>query len=152
MAQHDLVIRGGVIVDPWGRHQADIVVDGERITRIAAPGSVVSSRRVIDADGRLVLHGLVDTHCRHRDLGFTTRRTPRPRPGRRSELASTCFIPEERMVEQMSAAKAKGRRVTAEINPWTLFLGNDWDTVERLGSYALSFWVPRNTPIRYAAV
>ena len=46
------------------------------------------------------------------------------------------------MVEQIRAAKAKGRQVTAEINPWALFLGSDWDTVERLGSYALAFWVP----------
>ncbi len=46
------------------------------------------------------------------------------------------------MVEQVRVAKANGRRVTAEINPWAVFLGNDWETVERLGSYALSFWAP----------
>ncbi len=34
--------------------------------------------------------------------------------------------------------------MTAEINPWTLFLGDEWETVERLGSYALSFWVPEH--------
>src|SRR5690606_5314859 len=25
---------------------------------------------------------------------------------------------------------------------WALFLGNKWDNIERLGSYALSYWVP----------
>jgi dihydroorotase len=39
-------------------------------------------------------------------------------------------------------AKANGQRVTCEINPWALFLGNDWAAIERLGSYALSYYVP----------
>jgi dihydroorotase len=46
------------------------------------------------------------------------------------------------VLEQLRAAKAAGQRVTAEINPWALFLGNDWSTIERLGSYALSYYVP----------
>lgn len=45
-------------------------------------------------------------------------------------------------VELIRAAKAGGARVSAEINPWALFLGNDWANIERLGSYALSYWVP----------
>ena len=46
------------------------------------------------------------------------------------------------VIEQIRAAKARGQRVTAEVNPWAVFLGNDWQTIERLGSYALSYWVP----------
>lgn len=50
-------------------------------------------------------------------------------------------------VELLRAAKARGQRVTAEINPWALFLGSDWSEIERLGSYALSYWVPeKNLP------
>jgi len=44
-------------------------------------------------------------------------------------------------VEMLRAAKAQGRPVSAEVNPWALWLGNDWDTIERLGSYALSYYV-----------
>lgn len=46
------------------------------------------------------------------------------------------------VVDQLRAAKSAGQAVTAELNPWALFLGNDWVTIERLGSYALSYWVP----------
>jgi dihydroorotase len=46
------------------------------------------------------------------------------------------------VVEQVRVAKAEGQSVTAELNPWALFLGNDWSNIERLGSYALSYWVP----------
>lgn len=46
------------------------------------------------------------------------------------------------VVDQVRAAKAAGQRVSAEVNPWAVFLGNDWADIERLGSYALSYWVP----------
>lgn len=48
----------------------------------------------------------------------------------------------EGSVELIRQAKAAGQRVTAEINPWALFLGNDWANIEKWGSYALSYWVP----------
>ncbi len=48
------------------------------------------------------------------------------------------------VIEQIRAAKARGQRVSAEMNPWAVFLGNDWATVERLGSYALSYYVPEH--------
>lgn len=48
----------------------------------------------------------------------------------------------EGVVEQLRAAKAADQNVSAELNPWAVFLGNDWANIERLGSYALSYWVP----------
>lgn len=56
-------------------------------------------------------------------------------------------IQTEGSVELLREAKGRGQRVSAEINPWALFLGNDWANIERLGSYALSYYVPeKNTP------
>jgi dihydroorotase len=46
------------------------------------------------------------------------------------------------VVEQLRRAKDGGQDVSAELNPWALFLGNDWPTIVRLGSYALSYYVP----------
>jgi dihydroorotase (multifunctional complex type) len=57
------------------------------------------------------------------------------------------------VVDQLRAAKAAGQAVTAELNPWALMLGNDWPTIERLGSYALSYYVPeKNTDPLWAAL
>jgi dihydroorotase len=57
------------------------------------------------------------------------------------------------VVDQLRTAKATGAHISAEINPWALFLGNDWANVERLGSYALSYWVPaENTEPLWAAL
>ncbi len=56
-----------------------------------------------------------------------------------------------RVVEMLRAAKAAGRPVSAEVNPWCFWLGNDWATIERLGSYALSYYVaPHHSEAVYA--
>ena len=44
-------------------------------------------------------------------------------------------------IEMVRRAKAEGQTVTCEVNPWAFFLGNSWETIERLGPYALGFWV-----------
>jgi len=50
-------------------------------------------------------------------------------------------------VQLIREAKAAGQKVTCELNPWALFLGCDWGAIQRLGSYALSYWVPeKNVP------
>ncbi len=59
---HDLVIRGGDVVDGTGRpaFRADVAVDGDRIVAVGevrAPGW-----RTLDASGRLVTPGFVDPH------------------------------------------------------------------------------------------
>jgi dihydroorotase len=48
------------------------------------------------------------------------------------------------VIEQLRRAKDAGQAISAEINPWAVFLGNDWANIERLGSYALSYYVPES--------
>jgi dihydroorotase len=57
-----------------------------------------------------------------------------------------------RVVEMLRAAKAAGRSVSSEVNPWCFWLDNDWGNIERLGSYALSYYVaPHHAEAVYAA-
>ena len=59
----------------------------------------------------------------------------------------------EGVVNQLRVAKAAGQDVSAEINPWAVFLGNDWANIEKWGSYALSYYVPeKNTEPLWAAL
>ncbi len=62
---HDLVIRGGVVVDGTGadRRRADVAVDGERI--VAVGDGVGPARHEIDADGLVVTPGWVDLHTHY---------------------------------------------------------------------------------------
>jgi dihydropyrimidinase len=60
MSDYDWVIRGGTVVTAADVIECDIGIAGERI---AALGLGLSGKRVIDATGRLVLPGGVDSHC-----------------------------------------------------------------------------------------
>ncbi|MCC7367713.1 MAG: dihydroorotase family protein [Chloroflexi bacterium] len=39
-------------------------------------------------------------------------------------------------------AKAEGRPVTCELNPFSLFLTNSWENIEKYGPYCLGIWIP----------
>ncbi len=61
---HDLVIKGGTVVDGTGAEpvRADVAVDGDRIVAV---GEVGEGRRVIDATGMIVTPGFVDIHTHY---------------------------------------------------------------------------------------
>ncbi len=62
---HDIVIRGGTIVDGTGAaaFDGDIAIDGGEIAAVG--GKAGPGRRVIDADGLLVTPGWVDVHTHY---------------------------------------------------------------------------------------
>jgi N-acyl-D-aspartate/D-glutamate deacylase len=65
MATHDLLIRGGMVVDGSGRapYPADVAMSDGLITDV---GKVEGSAlRTVDADGALVTPGFVDVHCHY---------------------------------------------------------------------------------------
>ncbi|HEY2302969.1 MAG TPA: amidohydrolase family protein [Acidimicrobiales bacterium] len=63
---HDLVIRGGQVVDGTGAapYRADVVVDDGQITGVVR-SSGTEGRQVIDADGLIVTPGFVDVHTHY---------------------------------------------------------------------------------------
>jgi N-acyl-D-aspartate/D-glutamate deacylase len=62
---HDLVIRGGSVVDGSGRpaHTADVAINDGRIVEIG--DDIGGGRRELDADGLLVTPGWVDIHSHY---------------------------------------------------------------------------------------
>jgi N-acyl-D-amino-acid deacylase len=62
---HDLVIRGGTVIDGTGneRYVADIAVDGGLITKVG--GAVAPGKTEIDASGKIVAPGWVDIHTHY---------------------------------------------------------------------------------------
>lgn len=88
---HDVVIKGGQVVDGTGadRSAADVGIDDGWITALG--GDVGAARRTIDADGRVVAPGFVDVHT-HLDVqGFwDPLLTPSPLHGVTTVLGGNC--------------------------------------------------------------
>lgn len=56
-------------------------------------------------------------------------------------------------IKMVREAKAEGRDVTAEANPFAMFVTNNWENIEKKGPYALGFWVPEDdNPAMWEAV
>ena len=70
-----IVIANGTVVTATGPHEAAVVVEGERIAALLAPGStdhtaaLASGARVIDAAGKYVIPGGIDVHT-HMEMPF----------------------------------------------------------------------------------
>jgi N-acyl-D-amino-acid deacylase len=64
---HDLVIRGGTVIDGSGApaRAADVAVEGDRIVAVTAPGELGPGRRELHAQGLLVTPGFVDIHTHY---------------------------------------------------------------------------------------
>ena len=72
MAKIDLVVKNGEIWTPGGFIDADIAVSDGKIVALGKPPVLPESAdTVIDAKGKKIIPGLIDTHTHHRDPGFT---------------------------------------------------------------------------------
>ncbi len=66
----DLVIRAGSLVTPAGVARKSLGITDGRIAAILDPGEAPPARETIDADGKMVLPGLVDSHVHFREPGL----------------------------------------------------------------------------------
>ncbi len=73
------------------------------------------------------------------DSGIATMLRIQKSTGVRLHLLHTSTIDGFKMI---NAAKAEGREVTAEVNPFAMFITNSWDAIEKWGPYVLGMWVP----------
>ena len=66
----DLIVRNGTVVTPGSSVAADVAVRDGRIVAVVDPGMLGNADEVIDAKGRYVLPGAVDSHVHFRTPGY----------------------------------------------------------------------------------
>lgn len=128
---HDLVIRGGLIVDGTGGtpFSGDLAIDGDEIVAI---GSVTArGKQEIDADGAAVTPGFIDVHT-HFDaqIGWDPSLSPCSNHGVTSVLMGNCAVtfapckPSDRafLAEMMETVEQIPREAILSGLPW------DWET------------------------
>jgi N-acyl-D-aspartate/D-glutamate deacylase len=133
MAEHDVVIRGGTVVDGTGapRRTADVAVTDGRIVEVGGVGG--HGAREIDADGAVVAPGFVDIHT-HYDGQATwdSRLQPSAWHGVTSVVAGNCgvgFAPvvaahHQRLIDLMEGIEDIPGTALHEGLPWT------WESYE----------------------
>ncbi|MBW4717591.1 dihydropyrimidinase [Saccharothrix obliqua] len=63
------LVAGGLVVNATGAVEADVLVVGERVAALLAPGFPVEADEVVDATGKYVIPGAVDAHT-HMEMPF----------------------------------------------------------------------------------
>ncbi|MFP8891795.1 allantoinase AllB [Natrialbaceae archaeon A-CW2] len=67
----DLVVRNGTVVTPAGRSaDAGIAIDGETIVAVGQSDQLPTADREIDAEGNVIVPGIVDCHIHNREPGL----------------------------------------------------------------------------------
>ncbi|MBA2609675.1 MAG: amidohydrolase family protein [Actinobacteria bacterium] len=127
----DLVIRNASIVDGTGApaYGGDIVIDGDTITSIEAPGTAQAGTREIDAAGKLVAPGWVDIHT-HYDgqVTWDPEVTPSSWHGATTVVMGNCgvgFAPARRGTEEQ-ALLIELMESVEDIPGTALHEGIDW--------------------------
>ena len=131
MVTHNLVIRGGTIVDVSGNppFKADIAIDGDRIVAVGVVAS--RGREELDAEGRIVTPGFVDIHTHYDGQAIWSERlNPSSAHGVTTVVTGNCgvgFAPcreqdQDMLVEVMEGVEDIPGIVMTEGLPWT------WET------------------------
>ena len=70
---YDLLIKNGKVVTPDQVYEAEVAIQNGKIAGILAVGTKVEAKKVIDAKGKYIFPGAIDTHAHLNDPGYEWR-------------------------------------------------------------------------------
>ncbi|NLT27215.1 MAG: dihydroorotase [Microbacteriaceae bacterium] len=140
-----ILIRGA---RPYGEEPRDLLIEGDRIREIAAPGAIDAPEgaEVVDAEGLIALPGLVDLHVHLREPGFESAETvlTGTRAAAKGGFTTVFAMPNTQPVMDtagvVEAVWALGREAGyADVHPiGAVTVGQNGEQLAELGSMAES--------------
>ncbi len=124
---HDLVIRGGTVVDGTGApgRSADVAIDGDRIAEI---GDNLHGTRELDASGQVVAPGFIDIHTHYdAQVFWDPALTPSSWHGVTSVVAGNCGFSIAPCREEHRGLIGRTLQHVEDMSLPTLEAGIPWD-------------------------
>jgi N-acyl-D-aspartate/D-glutamate deacylase len=124
---HDLVIRGGTVVDGTGApgRRADLAIDGDRIAEI---GDDLHGERELDASGQIVAPGFIDIHTHYdAQVFWDPALTPSSWHGVTSVVAGNCGFSIAPCREEHRGLIGRTLQHVEDMSLPTLEAGIPWD-------------------------
>jgi len=124
-----LLIKNGRVLDPTSKTDAvrDILLDGETISEIAAPGKIsrANGAEVFDAAGLVVTPGFIDMHVHLREPGQENSETIEtgPKAAARGGFTAVCCMPNTRPVNDNASITrfiVDRARVHGHVRVWPI--------------------------------
>lgn len=132
----DLLIRGGVVVGPHGRAEADVGIAQGRIAAVGALGNA-PAQETLDARGLHLLPGVVDSQVHFREPGLTHKEDLGAGSAGAALGGVTCFFEMPNTDPNTTTAEALAWKVArARATSWVdfaFYVGATRDNAERLG-------------------
>jgi len=114
------LLRGGLLVDGTGAppRPADVVVEGDRIAAVTAPGSPSADGDVVDLGGLVLAPGFIDCHTHYdAQVLWDPDLTPSSWHGVTTVVMGNCGFG-SRPPARMAGRRSLGRWKTSRACPW----------------------------------
>src|SRR5580700_9954938 len=125
-----LLIKNGRVLDPASKTDAaqDILLDGEKIVELAAPGKLTSDHKnakVFDATGLIVAPGFIDLHAHLREPGQESSETIETgtRGAARGGFTAVCCMPNTKPVNDSASVTrfiVDRAKANASVRVWPI--------------------------------
>lgn len=133
----DLLIRGGVVVGPGGRAEADVGITAGRIAAVGALAGQ-AAKETLDARGLHVLPGVIDSQVHFREPGLTHKEDIGAGSAGAALGGVTCFFEMPNTDPSTTTAEALAWKVArAKATSWVdfaFYVGATRDNAEQLGA------------------
>ena len=116
-ADYDVIIRGGTLIDGTGSpgRPADVAIKGDRILLVGSVPAAATATRQVDARGRIVAPGFIDTHS-HAAPGIETTALANAKPILLQGITTVMINPDGGGAGDLAPQLARIRSVGPGIN------------------------------------